>query len=330
MTHTVIITDTHFGIKNNSQKWLAKQKEGLYEVLDYIHDYKYNNPNNEVLLVHCGDVFDSRSSINTMVLKEVRDVLYQLADAVSEFIIIGGNHDYYSPQEEHLEVNSLDLLIDHPNIHLITKGYDIRGINGFMYMFVPYYSFDGDKYNLTDILKQYDPKVVFTHADLYGTFFGGKIVVAGHIHTPVSYGNSHNICSTFATSFADANSERGFYTLDCTQFSYDLQLHPLKNIINFHTLFDNSDDFFNLKSVNTYDYMRIYLSPEHRQEARFMRVVEKYQKVCDNVDVIIYNNVEDCEHSFSNVIDIDSIIIDMIPNHLKEKFETIKCMTLKS
>lgn len=330
MTHTVIITDTHFGIKNNSQKWLAKQRDGLMEVLEYIHDYKYKNPDDDVLLVHCGDVFDSRSSINTMILKEVRDILYQLAESVKEFIIIGGNHDYYSPNEEYLEVNSLDLLLHHPNITLITKGYDVRSINDFQYMFVPYYSFDGDKYNLKDILKRHNPKVVFTHADLYNTFFDGKIVISGHIHTPVSYGNSHNICSTFATTFADANSERGFYTLDCEQFCYDLKLHPLKNTIRFYTLVDTREDYFASLDVRSYDYMRIYLSPEHRQEARFMRVVERYQNICENVDVIIYNNLECVDTSFSDVIDIDGIIIDMIPEHLKEKFETIRCTTLKS
>lgn len=330
MTHTVIITDTHFGIKNNSQKWLSKQLEGLNEVLEYIHEYKYSHQDDEVLLVHCGDVFDSRSSINTMVLKEARNMLYELADSVKEFIIIGGNHDYYSPNEEYIEVNTLDLLLQHPNITLITKGYDIRGINDFMYMFVPYYFFDGDKFNLPDLLKQYDPKVVFTHADLYNTFFDGKIVISGHIHTPVSYGNSHNICSTFATTFADANSERGFYTLDCEQFCYDLKLHPLKNIIRFHTLFDNTDGFFDSRQVNTYDYMRIYVTTEHRQDPRYMKVVEKYQEMCDNVEVIIYNADSNINESFSDVIDMDSIISSMIPDYLQEKFENIKCTTLKN
>lgn len=331
MTHVAVITDTHFGIKNNSQRWLAKQRDGINEILCYIQRYKLENPENEVVLIHCGDVFDSRSSINPMVLKEVRDMLYGLADEVGRFYILGGNHDYYSPQEEYLDVNTLDLLLYHSNITLVTDGYMTGVVDGVKMGFIPWYSVDGKQQTVSSILNKERMDIVFTHTDLFGKPDFGVPVVSGHIHTPQRFGRNFNICSTFATTFADANSERGFYTFDCEDGGFTpLIFHPLRSIIRFHTFVSTSVEFFQPFDVKPYDYVRIYLLPEHRQDKDYMKVVEKCQNSCENVDVIIYNNTEVADSSFSDVIDIDAIIIGMLPEHLKEKFNNIKCMTSKN
>ena len=331
MTHVVVITDTHFGIKNNSQRWLSKQRDGIDELLYYIQRYKIENPGNEVVLIHCGDVFDSRSSINPMVLKEVRDMLYGLAGEVYRFFIIGGNHDYYSPQEEYLEVNTLDLLIEHGNIVLVTDGYTTNVVDGVKMGFIPWYSVEGKQQTIASILNKEKMDIVFTHTDLFGKQDFGIPVISGHIHTPQRFGRNFNICSAFATSFADTNSERGFYTFDCVEGCFTpLFFHPLKGIIRFHTFVSTSEDFFKPFDVKPYDYVRIYLLPEHRQDKKYMKVVEKCQNNCENVDVIIYNNTDVADGSFSDVIDIDAIIIGMLPEHLKEKFNNIKCMTSKN
>ena len=62
-----MITDTHFGVRSNSREWM-----------DIIDDYfkntfipllkKESKPGD--VLVHCGDVFDSRQSINLYVLNK--------------------------------------------------------------------------------------------------------------------------------------------------------------------------------------------------------------------------------------------------------------------
>lgn len=331
MTHVVVITDTHFGIKNNSQQWLAKQRDGINELLYYIQSYKIENPDNEVVLIHCGDVFDSRSSINPMILKEVRDMLYGLADEVCRFFILGGNHDYYSPQEEYLEVNTLDLLIEHGNIVLVTDGYATSVVDGVKIGFIPWYSVEGKQQTISSILNKESMDIVFTHADLFGKQDFGIPIISGHIHTPQRFGMNFNICSAFATTFADANSERGFYTFDCVDGCFTpLFFHSLKGIIHFHTFVSTSEDFFKQFDVKPYDYVRIYLLPEHRQDIKYMKIVEKYQEICENVDIIIYNNEDIVNPNFKDIIDIDSIISEMIPEHLKEKFEYIKCMTSKN
>ena len=109
----IIITDTHFGAKNNSQFWCTKQMDFMYKTLiPYI-----NNLDEQWTLVHLGDVFDSRSVINSKIVDEV-DKMFKAINEVcgkhnTEMIVIGGNHDYFSPENDSVSF-----------LNIILRGYD--------------------------------------------------------------------------------------------------------------------------------------------------------------------------------------------------------------
>lgn len=149
----IVITDTHFGIHNNSKNVLADSLDNLYEIItntildelyswyirqitgtkkwsDDMFDTQYIDDENErreaVLkvmykaltmdqlnvptlsfhLVHCGDLFDSRTSVNVETASLVFKFLCELASQyfiingrkiqylIESFTFIGGNHDY--------------------------------------------------------------------------------------------------------------------------------------------------------------------------------------------------------------------------------------------
>ena len=314
----VIITDTHFGVKNNSKKWLTRQLAGLDEIKQYILSIR--NDFDEINLVHCGDVFDSRSAINTYVLKFARDKIKELARCVDHCYILAGNHDYYSPDGTHMDINSIELLLDGENIECITKEYLKVGDT----CFVPWYEFD----RVDEIIELEHPKVIYTHTDLFNyTNKNNVLIISGHIHTPVQYNRSINICSTFALNFADVNQERGFYTL-CDNY---LEFHPLNEIIKFHSIYSSSESFFEPKEIREFDYLRIYITKEHRLEDRYTEVIRSYQEKCFNVEVVVYSPQNSLNESYlPSVLNIDDIIIELIPDYLKEKFNELKCTTLKS
>lgn len=309
------MTDTHFGIKNNSLKWLKKQIEGLNELKEFIKDQ-----DEPVTLIHCGDVFDCRSAINMFVLKNIRDIFNEIADMCEHFYIIAGNHDYYSPVENNKHINTIDLVFSHKNITTVSQ--DSLVIDNVA--FVPWYDFercDFSKYNL-----------VFTHGNMYNLPVNSK-VIAGHIHTPfkAALGDkyNYNIGSFFATTFADANQERGFYVL------YDdddeLVFHPLCSTIKFFNVYSNADDdkFFVLNpKIRNFDYLRIYITVEHHIQQRYLDMIAKYRTVCDNVDVIIYNELmEENDESFLDInaeLNFDYIIEQKIPENLLDKFKNVK------
>ena len=101
---TIILGDTHFGVKNNSLTWLKYQLKGLDEVIEYVRA----NPG--YTIIHCGDLFDSRSTFNLYTVARVQDKFNELSQYVEHLYVIGGNHDYYSPVDSEDNVSMMTLL----------------------------------------------------------------------------------------------------------------------------------------------------------------------------------------------------------------------------
>ena len=107
---TILFTDTHFGIKQNSITWFNSQKDFIVnQLIPYIKTI-----DDDVRLVHLGDVFDSRSTISTYIATNVVELFKELKSIVKEFIVIGGNHDYYSPTTD--RIDTLNLLLNNLDI----------------------------------------------------------------------------------------------------------------------------------------------------------------------------------------------------------------------
>jgi hypothetical protein len=63
----------------------------------------------------------------------------------------------------------------------------------------------------------------------------------------------------------------------------------------------------------------------------YIEMIRKYREVCENVFVFIFNkNTEITEEYELGTKNIDEIITEIIPEHLKQAFEKIKEITLKN
>lgn len=84
-----IISDTHFGVRNSSHEWLDIMK-------DYFKNFflpllrRESRPGDFVM--HCGDVFDSRHSLNLLVMNDAISIFEEMAQIIPVVIILG-NHD---------------------------------------------------------------------------------------------------------------------------------------------------------------------------------------------------------------------------------------------
>ena len=94
----VIFTDTHFGWKNNSMTWLNSQMDFIYK--QFIPEIKRLSKDESVRVIHCGDVFDSRSTISTYVATKVVQAFKDIRSVCEDFVIVCGNHDFYSPNSD--------------------------------------------------------------------------------------------------------------------------------------------------------------------------------------------------------------------------------------
>jgi len=96
-----IITDTHLGIRNSSEEWIQIMRKYFFEW--FIPKVKKEYKPGDVLL-HLGDVYDSRQSINLKVLNLCVEIFGELSKVFEDGVyVIIGNHDIYSKAFRGLE-----------------------------------------------------------------------------------------------------------------------------------------------------------------------------------------------------------------------------------
>ena len=256
METIILFTDTHFGVKNNSITWLNSQLDFIYnQFIPEIKDIK-RSTNDKITLVHLGDVFDSRSTISTMVASRVKEAFKKLRSCVDQFNIIAGNHDYYSPNSN--EIDTLNLLLKDTGANLITKDILEEGENAF----IPWYEWGKP---INDTIKR-----VFAHTDIINgpIEYLGKEIYSGHMHIPLLRKKMklYNIGSCYALNFADSNQDRGYYIIQGDSLKYVAN----KQSIKFWRLYN--DDIFNTKltdNISSKDYIEIYIKQSKMAESLY-------------------------------------------------------------
>ena len=333
---TFIITDTHFGVKQNSTTWLNSQMDFFYkQLIPHIKQCKESELYHSIRLIHMGDVFDSRSTISTMVATRVIEAFKELCKYCKVYIV-AGNHDFYSPNSD--EVDTLNLLLYNiAGVTLYTKDYAIVKIsNTKTYeLFIPWYQW-GSK-DIDSIIERYGKDIVnvFAHADIvtesipFTHLSKETRVFSGHLHIPNIKKNLYNLGSCYALNFADANHERGYYVM---VDNGKPEFYPNKCSIRFWRLYN--EDIFDKKKTNKIsngDYVELYISQLNMSDPRYVERINEMTKQLKNIWVIPQTEEtlgEDLE-KFEGY-DIEKITKKMIPDELKDKFEMVLNLAQKS
>lgn len=310
----VIITDTHFGVKNNSMTWFTSQSDFIYkQLIPYIKTI-----DDDVRLIHMGDVFDSRSTISVYIAKKVRQIFKDLSKVCKDIIIVAGNHDFYSPNSD--EYDSLSLVLNNiENVKLVRKeSYFIDN-----QLFIPWYEWDKIDINSYNEIQHDGVYYVFAHTNIVDIDPGINediMVFSGHMHHPYMNGNRYNLGSCYALDFSDYNSARGFYVLHSDE---RLEFISNKHSIRFWRL--KNEDIFNENNFKEWDYIELYITQSNMTNPEYLTKINEYTKNFKNVWVIPMSD----DNTLKNDIkfegyDIESIINECIPKELDDKFEQIK------
>lgn len=321
----ILLSDTHFGCRQNSLTWLDSQLKFFYnQLIPFI-----KQQNEAVCLYHLGDVFDVRSTVNLLVAGKVHKLFEDLCDVCSSVIVIGGNHDYYSPVENEDNTNSLRLVLgdldqSRDNFALADKECYINW--DYEELFIPwfrYYDFD----HIKEIIENEGVKRVFIHNDLTVTFedrykelFKNCEVYSGHIHVPHHDGNLHTLGSAFALTFSDCNSDRGFYTMD--NDGSNIEFHPNTESIRFYRLYNK--EIFKDLNFRKEDYVELYINQDNLLKESYVDRIKIIARSVTNFTTIPRNNaqVRDDSCDFEKY-DIADICRQNIPENLLEKFNKI-------
>lgn len=217
------ITDTHLGVRNNSNEWLDQMREYFFDWFFPLVEKHYQTGD---ILVHLGDYFDSRQSINLKVL----DLGVEIAEKASSVFkdgvyIILGNHDVWGKSSN--DVNSLKSLKWIPRINIYEEPQStIFGTRKFFLM--PWRPDHASEKNTLESIEHHD--VLCCHSDVKGLKFNKYTTVedgpelssflkfdrvySGHIHYSQKNGNVKMLGSPYELTRSDMDNPKSITLLD--------------------------------------------------------------------------------------------------------------------
>lgn len=222
MSKIAIISDLHWGVRNNSQFFLNKQEHFFYnEFIPYLIEH-----NIETIWM-LGDFFENRKMISTQILNRVYQFLQKLEDLKIKSYFLIGNHDAHFKNTN--DVNSLvPVTKAFNNIHLIEK-YEVIEFDGLSVAFISWISPEIH----SDALKwinNVDAQILCGHLEINSfeiirglvcskgldcnVFEKFDKVFSGHFHIRATNGTIQYIGNPYQTNWGEYGYPKGFAIFD--------------------------------------------------------------------------------------------------------------------
>jgi DNA repair exonuclease SbcCD nuclease subunit len=274
-----IITDTHY---------CARKSSKLFQ--DYFELF-YNNvffPTLEQYgirtVIHMGDAFDSRKSIDFAGLDWTRKVVLEPLSQYDVHLITG-NHDCYFKNSN--KVNSPDLLLsEYKNIKTYSEPTEIK-VGDLSVLLLPWINSENSEKSLKMIQKT-KCKVGMGHLELNGfapykghimdsgmdanIFSNFKKVFSGHYHTRSNNGTVYYLGNPYEIYWNDVNDTRGFTIFD----TETLEHFPIDNPYRmFYSIYYEDTPY---QTFDTRDYenkiVRVIVRKKSNQK-QFEKFIDK-------------------------------------------------------
>ena len=316
-----ILTDSHYGAKKGSK---------------HLHDYFelfYKNVFFPALeehwvetVIHMGDAFDSRKSIDYQSLEWAKRVVFDPLKKYDVHMIVG-NHDCYYKSTN--DVNSPTLLLkDYPNIKTYSSPTNTK-VGGIDMTFIPWIC--SENYDETlKVVKKSKAKIAMGHLELKGfrvnkhlvmeehgleanLFSNFTKVFSGHYHTRSDNGTVFYLGNPYEMYWTDVNDTRGFHIFDTETLEHTPINNPYKLFYNIyyedtpHQTFDASE--YSNKIV------KVIVRKKSKQKD-FEKFIDKLYKIGIQ-DLKIVENFEIQENE-NFVIDEEENTISILNRYIDE------------
>ena len=236
-----IITDTHYGARKGS-KHLHDYFELFYKDIFFPNLEKYGVET----VIHMGDAFDSRKSIDYQSLEWSKRVVFDPLSKYNVHMIIG-NHDCYYKNTNN--VNSPELLLQtYPNIKTYSTVSEVE-IGGLNILFIPWINAENFE-NTVSSVKDSRSVCAMGHLELNGfrahrghvmedgmdceLFEKFNTVFSGHYHTRSDNGKIFYLGNPYEMFWNDVNDARGFTIFDTETLEHTPINNPYKLFYNVY------------------------------------------------------------------------------------------------
>jgi DNA repair exonuclease SbcCD nuclease subunit len=321
MTLIACLTDTHYGCKKGSK---------------HLHDYFelfYKNVFFPALeehgvetVIHMGDAFDSRKSIDYQSLEWAKRVVFDPLKKYDVHMIVG-NHDCYYKNTNNVNSPAL-LLKDYPNIKTYSSPTNTK-VGGIDMTFIPWIC--SENYDETlKVIQKSKAKIAMGHLELKGfrvnkhlvmeehgleanLFSNFTKVFSGHYHTRSDNGTVFYLGNPYEMYWTDVNDTRGFHIFDTETLEHTPINNPYKLFYNIyyedtpHQTFDASE--YSNKIV------KVIVRKKSKQKD-FEKFIDKLYKVGIQ-DLKIVENF-DIQENENFVIDEEENTISILNRYIDE------------
>jgi DNA repair exonuclease SbcCD nuclease subunit len=218
-----VVTDTHFGVKNDSPLFLDTFLSFFEEVF-----FPYLLENNITTVLHLGDLLDRRKFVNFYTLSQVRDRFMSFFEKNNITLrIILGNHDTFYRNTS--EINSMTELFGHYKGVYIYTNPVIVDIDGLSVGLVPWIN-ESTADSAIKFIEDASVSILMGHFEINGfqvisgvkhehglessLFDKFDAVYSGHFHIKQHDKNITYLGTPYQITFSDAYDVKGFHIFD--------------------------------------------------------------------------------------------------------------------
>ena len=316
-----VISDTHWSARKASR---------------HLHDYFelfYKNiffPTLEEqgveIVVHMGDAFDNRKSIDFWGLDWTRRVVLEPLRKYEVHMIVG-NHDIFLRNST--EINAPELLLkDYPNIKTYSSPTNTK-VGGIDMTFIPWIC--SENYDETlKVIKKSKAKIAMGHLELQGfrvnkhlimeehgldpnIFTKFQKVFSGHYHTRSDNGRIFYLGNPYEMYWTDVNDTRGFHIFDTETLEHTPINNPYKLFYNIYYE-DTPHQMFDVTEYAN-KIVKVIVRKKSKQK-EFDKFIDKLYKVGIQ-DLKIVENF-DIQENEEFVIDEEENTISILNRYIDE------------
>lgn len=241
-----ILTDSHWSARKSSKLF-----QDYFELFYKNVFFPYLEENNIDTVLHLGDAFDSRKSIDFSGLDWTQRVVLEPLSKYKVHLLTG-NHDIFYRSTNKINSPSL-LLQQYSNITVYSEPTEVT-IGNLPILFVPWINQENEKQTL-DLINRTRARVCMGHLELNGfvahkghvmedsrdpiPFHKFDKVFSGHFHSRSDNGKIFYIGNPYEIYFNDVDEERGFITLDTETLEHEYVSNPYK--LHYQIYYEDND-----------------------------------------------------------------------------------------
>jgi DNA repair exonuclease SbcCD nuclease subunit len=297
-----IVSDTHFGARSNSVEWIEQMVDWFRN--DFIPRVKKEYRPGDIL-IHCGDVFDNRQSVNLLVLHEGIKLFEELSNIFENGIfVIAGNHDVMRKTTN--DVSSLDCLKYIPRVNIIKEPL-VANFPTTTALFMPWRTNDEEEKSCLAEYEIHNCNYLFCHTNIRNLRFDSRRdveeglflddivkfqrVYSGHIHWGQHRGNVTMVGNPYQMTRSDAGNAKGFYLLDIEsgeETFFENNYSPKFIRLYLNKILEMS--ISELKEITVNNRVDLYIPSAYLIKYQVNPIIDLLAEITKKLDVIPFEN----------------------------------------